>query len=79
MAAPTSEYMIHCTRVVTDLALIIDGQIMSKSLFVGFEPKMKLVQKDVFGIPSKLLCTRKQFLLIKSIFLKTFFLYVVNS
>ena len=43
-------YLIHCTRVVSELAPILYGQIMSKSLFVGFEPKMKLVQRDVFGM-----------------------------
>ena len=40
-------YMIHCTRVITDLALIIYIHIMSKSLFVGSGPKMKFVQRDV--------------------------------
>ena len=49
-------YMIHCTRVISDLALIIYGQIMSKSRFVGFGTKMKFVQMDVFDIPSKLIC-----------------------
>ena len=71
--------MIHCTRVVKDLALIIDGQIMSKSLFVGFEPKMKLVQRDVFGIPAKLICARKQLtFMYKANFQKTLFILVVN-
>ena len=46
--------MIHCTRVITDLALIIYVQIMSKSLFVGSGPKIKFVQRDVFDIPSRL-------------------------
>ena len=46
--------MIHGTRVITDLALIIYVQIMSKSLFVGSGPKMKFVQRDVFDIPSRL-------------------------
>eukprot|EP00493_Phyllostaurus_siculus_P021612 UN21940 len=60
--------MIHCTRLVTDLALIIFGQIISKSLFVGFGQKMKFVQEDVFDIPSKLICARKQFASIQKIY-----------
>ena len=72
-------YMIHCTRVVTDLALIIDGQIMSKSLFVGFGPKMKFVQVDVFDIPSKLICVRKQFASIQTTFIKTLFILHCRS
>ena len=47
MEIKIEEYMIHCTRVITDLALIIYLLIMSKSLFVGSGPKMKFVQMDV--------------------------------
>ena len=54
-------YMIHCTRVISDLALIIYRQIMSKSLFVGFGPKMKVVQMNVFDISSEIIFPRNSF------------------
>ena len=52
-------YMIHYTRVVKDKSQILYRQLMSKSHFVGFEPKMRLHQIDVFGIPSKHVFPRK--------------------
>ena len=40
------------------------GSNKVKSLFVGFEPKMKFVERNVFGIPSKLICATKEFALM---------------
>eukprot|EP00493_Phyllostaurus_siculus_P008432 UN08536 len=55
--------MIHCTRVVKDLALIIYGQIMSKSLLWVSE-RNKISLEGCIWHPIKAYLCQKQFVLI---------------
>ena len=52
-------YMIHCTWVITELVLIIHGQIIKNVRFVGFEPRIKILHGNAFWIPSKIMFARK--------------------